>query len=516
MDMIMRPNPANKPEELAAILEKWREQERFVRENVRGFEMGGELKINALKHIMRNFSEKFEAIESAVRNMEGDEKFNYMFNEIREFAAKRRLDEQFIKAKGDPMQIGELQNDEPQNECGEQHHEELDTTGDPWTDWCIAAMNVGKGYGKGQFPGICFKCNKPGHKAVNCQSQQASPNTNAPGKGGASSNTNRGCFTCGQTNHMQKDCPIYKKGKGKGKGKHNWNQYQNRSYGKSKGWGKGIHEMTQFLGAMNQVTPWFQGQWEPESQPDMNAVSNLGNSMDSVTRECKPSINTAPSDEWSVCVNKSRSKKDMRPAKLVKNVHKPIEPLTRDDANEVLHVEQQGEWERLRVVVDSGACETVGPANVVTSFELTPTSASTNNVHYVAANGTRIRNHGQRTIQGVNDSGNRIGFAMQAADVNKVLAAVNQIVAAGNRVTFDNGPDGTTPNNHIYNYTTGATTELNLEKGQYIFDMWVPSLSESSSSSSRATAEVATAAPVANSESTPEAPSTGFQGQEAP
>ena len=91
MDMIMRPNPAHKPEELAAILEKWREQERFVRENVRGFEMGGELKINALKHIMRNFSDKFEAIEVVAKNMEGDDKFNYMFNEIREFAVKKGL-----------------------------------------------------------------------------------------------------------------------------------------------------------------------------------------------------------------------------------------------------------------------------------------------------------------------------------------------------------------------------------------------------------------------------------------
>ena len=473
--------------------------------------MGPELKINALKHIMRNFMEKFDSIESTARPLAGKEKFDYVLSEIREFAVRKRLDEQFLKAKGDPMQIGEVKNEEQEVELTESQ-EQLDTTGDTWTDWCIAAMNVGKGYGKGQFTGTCFKCGKPGHKAVNCQNPQSRPNT-SPGKGGAQTNAPRACFTCGQTNHMQKDCPIYRKGKGKGK--KNWNTYQNKGYGKgNKGWGKGIHEMTQFLGAMSQMNPWYQGQWEPESPPDPNTVTNLGNEIGSITRECKPSVNTTPSNEWSVCVKKSRSNKDMRPMKESKKKIelKPIEPLTRDDANEVLHVEQQGEWERLRVVVDSGACETVGPANVATGFELRPTNASINNVHYVAANGTRIRNHGQRTIRGMNGSGNQIGFAMQAADVNKVLAAVNQIVEAGNRVTFDSGPRGNSMNSHIYNYATGARTDLELVNCQYVFDMWIPNMP----GESRAASEVAVAAPTADTESTPVQPVSGFQGQETP
>ena len=125
---------------------------------------------------------------------------------------------------------------------------------------------------------------------------------------------------------------------------------------------------------------------------------------------------------------------------------------------------------RVKVTVDSAACETVGPKRVASAFNIKPTQASLNNVNYVAANGTKICNYGERNIKGLNDDWNKVGFAMQVADVNKVLMAVNQMVDAGNIVHFEEG------NHHILNYKTGYRTEMDEVNGQYTFDMWVPNL----------------------------------------
>ena len=82
----------------------------------------------------------------------------------------------------------------------------------------------------------------------------------------------------------------------------------------------------------------------------------------------------------------------------------------------------------------------------------------------------KFANYGTRKVKGVNDGWNKVGFAMQVADVNKVLMAVNQMVDAGNAVHFEKD------NHHIFNYNTGCRTVMEELNGQYTFDMWVPNL----------------------------------------
>ena len=96
------------------------------------------------------------------------------------------------------------------------------------------------------------------------------------------------------------------------------------------------------------------------------------------------------------------------------------------------------QWVRIEAMADSGAGETVGPKTIAPHIPIRPKTAAMGTISYVAANGTRIGHHGEKTIMGVNDEGMPSGMIMQVADVQKLLAAVSQICDAGNKVVFDN------------------------------------------------------------------------------
>ena len=66
----------------------------------------------------------------------------------------------------------------------------------------------------------------------------------------------------------------------------------------------------------------------------------------------------------------------------------------------ICNLNQVKEWERLKVMVDSEACATVGNKGTAAFYEIKPTSASRAGKDFTAANGTTIKNHGQRMIEG--------------------------------------------------------------------------------------------------------------------
>ena len=101
-------------------------------------------------------------------------------------------------------------------------------------------------------------------------------------------------------------------------------------------------------------------------------------------------------------------------------------------------------------------------------MEVKETTASKAGMKYIAANGSPIGNHGQKTVKGFTDTWSTVNMTMQVADVNKVLASVKRICDAGNRVVFDkNG-------GKIIDEATGKVTELEEKNGTYIFNMWLP------------------------------------------
>ena len=97
---------------------------------------------------------------------------------------------------------------------------------------------------------------------------------------------------------------------------------------------------------------------------------------------------------------------------------------------------RQGKYEMVKVTADSGAADHVAPVQTASHLEVKETEASRQGVKYVAANGHKIANLGQRKIQGVTDKGVPLGMTRQVADVKKPLASVGRMCDAGNVAVF--------------------------------------------------------------------------------
>ena len=71
------------------------------------------------------------------------------------------------------------------------------------------------------------------------------------------------------------------------------------------------------------------------------------------------------------------------------------------EQGEILHMGNgEGEWEEVKITVDSGAVDTVGPRTLGKGIPLMDTEASKQGKHYRAANDTKIAIHGKKTYMG--------------------------------------------------------------------------------------------------------------------
>jgi hypothetical protein len=74
-------------------------------------------------------------------------------------------------------------------------------------------------------------------------------------------------------------------------------------------------------------------------------------------------------------------------------------------------------WERARVQIDSGMIDTVGPKDIAKAFEAKETMVSRIGVGYVAADGSSIKNYGEKTTFGFPDDGEGVSVRLQCANV---------------------------------------------------------------------------------------------------
>ena len=88
-------------------------------------------------------------------------------------------------------------------------------------------------------------------------------------------------------------------------------------------------------------------------------------------------------------------------------------------------------------------------------------------IGYKAANGTYIKNYGERVIEGLTEKGQNVKMKVTVADVSKVLASVSKICECGSRVVFDDA------GSYIEDKRTGERTALHKRRGVYVMDIKV-------------------------------------------
>ncbi len=81
-------------------------------------------------------------------------------------------------------------------------------------------------------------------------------------------------------------------------------------------------------------------------------------------------------------------------------------------------------WERITVQNDSGAINTAVPREIAKTFEMKETDMSKRGVGFVAANGSGIKNYGEKKIIGHTEDGEGVGLRIQGSDGKNALGSV--------------------------------------------------------------------------------------------
>ena len=124
-------------------------------------------------------------------------------------------------------------------------------------------------------------------------------------------------------------------------------------------------------------------------------------------------------------------------------------------------------WEKVEIQIDSGAIDTVAPKTVGGHLPIKETEAVRRKIGYVAANGTKIANYGERMLRGTTKDGATASMAVQVADVSRTLGSVTRMNEAGNVVVLDGHES------YTLNKSTGRITSIDWKDGKFIMDLWL-------------------------------------------
>jgi hypothetical protein len=107
------------------------------------------------------------------------------------------------------------------------------------------------------------------------------------------------------------------------------------------------------------------------------------------------------------------------------------------------------------------------PVNVAPGVKMHDTNASLAGKCYSAANGSPIRNFGEKTLKGYTVDGQPFSMSVQCAEVKRTLGSVYRMNQGGNMVILDG------KNSYMVNKKTGARTPIREENGQFAMYIWV-------------------------------------------
>jgi len=298
---------------------------------------------------------------------------------------------------------------------------------------------------------------------------------------GSGKGPQQGCWTCGG-NHYQSNCPSGGKGGGLNhldeSGQDDWWQAESRPL---------CCLSTHIQKAFKEKEDWQEvGKRTKNDQMTKNHKAKKDNSFENINywNELKSEeedsiidkeLQTETFAEKQCCDNnvkghfyrKQKEKEQEPKTKRTKCVTRTLCPLRTIMPEGLNPVSAKGEWELIEMAVDSGATETVVSDEMLTSVETKESWGSKKGVEYEVANGETIPNLGEKKFHGVTENGITRNLTAQVCEVNKALLSVKKIIAAGNRVTFDEA------GSFIEDKMTGEKIWLKDEGGMFMLKMWV-------------------------------------------
>ena len=306
------------------------------------------------------------------------------------------------------------------------------------------------------------------------------------------------CHGCGGWGHFRRECPSsWKGGKAKGKGKGEKGKGKGTlDKGKGKGFdgkgGKGgVRVPCPGCGKMGHTASscWT---LNPNLIPWKTASALDYDEGQQTEREIGQLDVAGDTREWELVQHKvngkndivdrdSRQRKMLPPGLCGRN---RFEALSVEEAElEVLfvdveveekpvaHVQKTGKLVpagRGKITIDSGAAESVMPKDMLPNEPAVEGKAKKNGVRYVAANGAKMENMGEKKAKFKIDGSQAVnGITFQVTDVSKPLASVSRILDKGNRVVFSRGPEGS----YIENEVTGEWMPIKEERGTFVIEV---------------------------------------------
>ena len=131
------------------------------------------------------------------------------------------------------------------------------------------------------------------------------------------------------------------------------------------------------------------------------------------------------------------------------------------------------DYEKIEVMIDSGASETVASEDIFGTYPLEKTTATGTTYSSAAAKQSEdIVNLGQTYVQVTDERGRETWATFQICSglgSNRILGSVCRLAQAGNSVVFQPPEIGS----YIQNNSSGGRMYLRQLNGSYYLDLWV-------------------------------------------
>ena len=516
MKAIMNPERAKTEEGLAAHIESWdRDREELVK-----VDPACELKMPFLLIAFKNLLpvKMIEHIENQLSN-EVQENYEEIRKKVYGWALRKKREHASGKTGGsNPMSSVDIPDNldcktPPADQCGPGYPQgNMWGGGDQWSQWNpqwdqgMDALGKGKGQwkggarfpkgggkGGGKSPPVCWNCGKPGHRAFECRSPP-NPNRKGGGKGGKKGKG-------GKLNEFDNSWPGYGKGPNNGQwgypppggnmdqvapGQFNGTCYNCGEWGhraadctKPKGAGKGgqMSEVNQGAGQQQQQQQQQTQVGGKVESLDLGSLDTGGDKAKEEQEEFRPRegglLELVKQAGWQTQGKRGKPPSLQAMMDLCALTSKAVRFQDEPSVNSVNSSEvlQEGKaWKEILITVDSGACDHVVPPGTIDPKDVRVTDAVKNGVTYYTASGHALPNLGEISLKGITGDGQDLTLNMQVAGVKKPLASVRKMCQAGNRVVFENGPDGT--GGYVENKTSGAKVPIDFGGGTYQVAVW--------------------------------------------